>query len=185
LNRGRIVWRCTVSGTATGVGRPHGAFGAKNLRPIFVVCSSRLSLLAWQAFVAVAVCAGGFQYPSFPAVGMDPKAGFIWVYGGQASVGSPAAPSDALWRYNTASRMWMWVTGTASTSSILPVYNVLGATTATSTPGSRGALSTVLVDPKSNLWLYGGSCSVGAPSDLWMSVIVLSLWLPCVYAVCS
>jgi hypothetical protein len=90
-----------------------------------------------------------------PVVGADSKLGFIWLLN----------DGGALWRYNPSSRMWAWIAGTQSGSR--PVYNSMGVANTTSTPGYRISTRSLLVDPRSRIWLYGGGY-YGNGADLWM-----------------
>ena len=91
--------------------------------------------------------------------------GRLWMFGGNgyAASGAPGDLSD-LWRYDTASGQWAWISG-ASTTGTAGNYAAGGA------PGARDAAQT-WSDGAGNLWMYGGhgvdgSGTTGMLGDLW------------------
>ena len=91
--------------------------------------------------------------------------GHLWMFGGNgyAAAGTSGELSD-LWRYDTASSQWTWVSG-ANTTGTAGNYAAGGA------PGARDAAQT-WTDGSGNFWLYGGhgvdgSGAAGMLGDLW------------------
>ena len=91
--------------------------------------------------------------------------GRLWMFGGNgyAASGAPGDLSD-LWRYDTASGQWTWISG-ANTTGTQGNYAAGGA------PGARDAAQT-WTDGAGNLWMYGGhgvdgSGTTGMLGDLW------------------
>lgn len=115
--------------------------------------------------------------------------GNLWLYGGTGylSPGGSGGYFNDLWKYNTATGQWTWVSG----DSLLNQFGFFGvkniATSATK-PGSRmEAMS--WADPAGNLWLFGGygfvrpsggqtigGAEVGDINDLWKYNIASNQW---------
>jgi N-acetylneuraminic acid mutarotase len=102
--------------------------------------------------------------------------GNFWLFGGNG-VDSAATTGDLndLWKYNTASREWTWVSG----SNVASVAGAYPPATPTF-PGARdGAVG--WIDSSGNLWLFGGEFipTTGPTvyfSDLWEYSISNNTW---------
>lgn len=91
--------------------------------------------------------------------------GNLWLFGGDAAKpggGGIVEPSD-LWKFDTATAEWTWVSGTSTSAPA--VYGKLGEPAPGNTPGSRQGAFT-WVDSGGNLWLFSGG-SVNSVNDLW------------------
>jgi N-acetylneuraminic acid mutarotase len=91
--------------------------------------------------------------------------GRLWMFGGNgyAAAGAAGELSD-LWRYDSASGQWTWVSGATSTGAT-------GSYAAGGAPGARDAAQT-WTDGSGNFWMYGGhgvdgSGTTGMLGDLW------------------
>ncbi|MCF2220309.1 T9SS type A sorting domain-containing protein [Chryseobacterium sp. PS-8] len=73
--------------------------------------------------------------------------GNLWLYGN-----SYWPKQTDLWKYNTQTNMWTWISGTQNDSSLLPPQNT---PTNTALPKTY-ANSYTWVDAQNNLWFFGG-----------------------------
>lgn len=92
--------------------------------------------------------------------------GNLWLFGGYgyASASTSGTLND-LWEFNLTNMEWTWVSG-ANTIGANGVYGTQGTPSSSSVPGARsGAVS--WTDGGGNLWLFGGSGTNGALSDIW------------------
>lgn len=97
--------------------------------------------------------------------------GNLWLFGGLGNdaLGNVGNLND-LWKFNTTTNEWTWVTGT-NTVSAIGVYGTLGVGSTTNTPGARSR-AVSWVDANGNFWLHGGygfgtTTTGGNLSDLW------------------
>ena len=108
----------------------------------------------------------------------------LWLFGGSgydstgtcgvlASEGTCGALND-LWKFDTSSKEWIWMSGASSVGSqggASGIYGTLGVAAAGNVPGGRsGAVS--WIDSNGNLWLFGGggfdsTGTGGSLNDLW------------------
>ncbi len=98
--------------------------------------------------------------------------GGLWLFGGfgRDASGYGDRILNDLWRFDTASREWTWISGN-DTGSQGGVYGTKGVADAANTPGAR-TFSAVWIDPRGNLWLFGGEGNTafaigGMLNDLW------------------
>lgn len=119
----------------------------------------------------------GFPIPSnapggreFPTVWKDPS-GAVWLFGGG---GYPATGTvghlNDLWRYNSATNIWIYQSGT-SLGNQIGNNGTMGVPSSTNIPGARYSSFPVL-DNWGNLWLFGGIgypgvFGIGRLDDLW------------------
>lgn len=106
--------------------------------------------------------------------------GNLWLFGGEgfASAGSAGKTND-LWKYNTASNQWTWMSG-SSTINNFGIYGTLGVASSSNIPGAR-AYGTSWIDNSGNLWLFGGegydaAGSLGYLNDLWKYNVATNQW---------
>lgn len=100
--------------------------------------------------------------------------GSFWLFGGLGidSNGASAANLGDLWKFNSTTLEWTWVSGGLPAGQV-GVYGTMGQAAATNVPGSRNFASGT-VDASGHFWLFGGfacntSCSTqGHSNDLWM-----------------
>jgi N-acetylneuraminic acid mutarotase len=101
----------------------------------------------------------------------DPSGNF-WLFGGQGyySAGSLGLLND-LWKFDSTSKQWIWMSG-SSTGSSSSIYGTVGLASTSNVPGGReGPVS--WTDSSGNLWLFGGldgsvsAVSDGVLNDLW------------------
>ena len=98
--------------------------------------------------------------------------GNLWLFGGNGyDAGVSAGNLNDLWKYNTSTGQWTWVSGD-NTANQLGVYGTKGIAAASNKPGVRwGSVS--WTDASGNLWLYGGAgfatslVTPGSLNDLW------------------
>lgn len=99
------------------------------------------------------------------------NAGNLWLFGGLGNdVSGNIENLNDLWRFNTTTKEWTWITG-SNTVSAAGVYGTLGVGSTTNTPGARSR-SVSWVDANGNFWLYGGygfasNAFATELSDLW------------------
>ncbi len=105
--------------------------------------------------------------------------GNFWLFGGfgKSSTTTNGNLND-LWKYNTTTNQWTWMTGSNFTGGS-SVAGIMGTPSTTNTPGAR--MNSAGWADGSNLWLLGGGpYSSGAPvsyNDLWMYNIVNNSWV--------
>ena len=103
--------------------------------------------------------------------GWEDASGFVWIFGGYGydATGALGYQND-LWKYNTATGQWTWVSGD-NTRNNAGVYGTKGTAAAANKPGGRYGQNAV-PDGVGNLWLFGGygydaAGNRGALNDLW------------------
>jgi hypothetical protein len=103
---------------------------------------------------------------------LDTATGLVWLFGGQGFAATGTAPGllNDLWTFNTATKVWTWVSGSNALNQA-GNYGTLGTASATNVPGGRET-SAAWIDKSSNFWLFGGFDldSKGNPAalnDLW------------------
>lgn len=106
----------------------------------------------------------------FSAVWKDP-AGAVWLFGGggYAATGGVGHLND-LWRYNTASNMWIYQSGT-NLGNQFGINGTLGVPSTANIPGGRYSGVSVF-DNWGNLWLFGGIGypgvgGIGRLNEMW------------------
>jgi hypothetical protein len=101
--------------------------------------------------------------------------GNLWLFGGSAGMGFNAD----LWKYDVASNMWTWVSG-SNAPNAPGVYGTQGLASAANYPPSRAETNASWVHaPTNTLWLYGGqsySSLDSLYSDLWSYDIASNTW---------
>ncbi len=81
--------------------------------------------------------------------------GDFWLFGGNGYDKDGAfGPLNDLWRYNTTSGVWTWMSGN-DTGYQLGTYGTKGTPAASNIPGAR-RVSISWLDTNNDLWLYGG-----------------------------
>jgi N-acetylneuraminic acid mutarotase len=119
------------------------------------------------------------------SVAWTDKAGNFWLFGGLGFdvLGKLGFLND-LWKYNTTTNQWTWVSASLPTSDLINQNGVYGAPStpaATNTPGGRQS-AVGWVDAAGNLWLFGGEgedsagTANGILNDLWEYNIANNQW---------
>jgi hypothetical protein len=108
------------------------------------------------------------------ADGWIDSSGKLWLFGGQNDTANAngqvtSVYSNDLWKFDTSTNQWTWVSG-SNTTGAMGVYGSLGVASASNIPGARSnAVS--WIDSSGNLWLFGGlDGSIGSEgylNDLW------------------
>ena len=99
--------------------------------------------------------------------------GNVWLFGGKGyDANGNQGPLNDLWRFDTTSRRWAWVSG-SSTNNQNGNYGEQYSASSQNTPGARYGQS-VTVDASGNFWLFGGTSTPGSGiaspgyyNDLW------------------
>jgi len=88
--------------------------------------------------------------------GAGDHSGGLWMFGGLSTntAGTLTGPYNILWRFDTATEQWTWVSGTLSTGS-RGSYGTLGVPAASNVPSTREGAA-VWVDQLGNVWVFGG-----------------------------
>lgn len=106
--------------------------------------------------------------------------GALWLFGGRGYATSASSSGDLndLWKYDPASKMWTWVSGTSVTNSA-GIYSTPGSLM----PGAREGASAWFDPVSGRLWLFGGygyDSNVGVGlvdlNDLWSFDPITKLW---------
>jgi N-acetylneuraminic acid mutarotase len=100
-------------------------------------------------------------------VGSD---GDFYLFGGDGYGINAQGRLNDLWKYNTTTNQWTWVSGPTTVNSS-GVFGSQGVSSATNWPGARNG-GTVWKDNSNNIWLFGGdgfasTTSLGRLNDLW------------------
>lgn len=113
-------------------------------------------------------------------IGRIDAAGYLWMFGGAgfASTTTYGAMND-LWKYNTVSNEWTWVSGD-NTVSNSGVYGTMGTPAPANKPGARDG-GACWLDTAGKFWLYGGGYDASGGwtnklSDLWKYDPVTDQW---------
>jgi len=130
--------------------------------------------------VAAAANVPGFR--NFGAVSWTDTSGNLWLFGGNEA--TPQTPTNSgdlndLWKYNIASGLWTWVSGSNSLNQN-GNYGVLNTAATTNVPGTRDS-AVSWIDSSGNLWLFGGFGNdsvgtVGYLNDLWEYSVSSNEW---------
>src|SRR5688572_22196681 len=94
--------------------------------------------------------------------------GNFWLFGGKGITGFM---HNDLWKYEPATNMWTWMSGTQLTSQP-GIYGTQGVPSTANLPGSRCETDAMWADASGNIWLFGGngfdaSGSQGFLNDMW------------------
>lgn len=99
--------------------------------------------------------------------------GNLWVFGGNGKdgTGSPNGDLNDLWKYNIATHLWTWMSGSNATNHY-GTYGQLGVASSNSIPGAREhRIPLSWADSSGNLWMFGGdgyaNSTKGFLNDLW------------------
>ena len=94
----------------------------------------------------------------------------LWLFGGQGRDASNATGNlNDLWKFDTDSLMWTWISGSSSVNQF-GIYGIKGIADESNVPGARYQ-SISWRDTTGNLWLFGGwgrnDTGQGYLNDLW------------------
>jgi len=98
--------------------------------------------------------------------------GYLYLFGGYGyDVNMTLGLLNDLWKFNTSSDKWAWVSGSSTASQYGVYYGTMGVANSNNTPGARWGSATC-TDSNGTLWLFGGygygsSGSIGMLNDLW------------------
>ncbi len=113
------------------------------------------------------------------SVGWNDGNGNLWLFGGADSISTLNDYND-LWKYDSNSNQWTWMSG-ESTLDSYGIYGVQQVSNPLNTPGAR--LDSVgWLDESGNIWLFGGNGrdGIGSPigdlNDLWKYDPVSDRW---------
>jgi hypothetical protein len=93
----------------------------------------------------------------------------FWLFGGYGYDSTNSGILNDLWKYNTSTNVWTWVSGDFL-GNRPGIYGIRGKPSATNKPGARYS-SASWTDFDGNLWLFGGrgydGDVLGYLNDLW------------------
>jgi N-acetylneuraminic acid mutarotase len=141
---GQWTWMSGDSGVNSS-----GVYGAKGVADASNVPGARAMMFSWTDATAN-----------------------LWLFGGSGYDGTGAASYlNDLWKYNTTTGQWTWVSG-ENTVDHNGIYGTKGTADAANAPGARLAAATWFTSD-GKLWLMGGSGfgasgSANPLNDLWM-----------------
>ncbi|CAN5440904.1 hypothetical protein BH11BAC1_BH11BAC1_25270 [soil metagenome] len=98
--------------------------------------------------------------------------GNFWLFGG---LNSSYNSYGDLWKYDLSTNEWVWKKGTGIIGDP-GNYGIMGVSSASNNPPSKGWGIASWVDNQGNFWMYGGSGSGGVFADLWKYDIVTNEW---------
>ncbi len=103
--------------------------------------------------------------------------GNFWLFGGYGRAASTSGYLNDLWKYNSLTNEWTWVSGD-SIATPLCIRGTKGISSANNKPNGRFS-ATGWTDAANNLWIFGGesnSGNYGHNNDLWKYSISNSEW---------
>jgi hypothetical protein len=137
--------------------------------------------------------AGNVPGARIGSVSWTDASGNLWLFGGEtylglAQEGGPNyKPNNDLWRFNTTSSLWTYMSGstTPDTAGAYGIYGTKGVPAAANVPTARDS-SVSWVDAAGNFWLFGGNVyavvTLGTPAittqidDVWEYVPATNQW---------
>jgi hypothetical protein len=101
----------------------------------------------------------------------------LWLFGGLGyASNSTGGHLNDLWKYNTSSKTWTWMSGDQEVN-VPSSFGPLGSPSPSSMPGGRGvSVSWISSDTSEYLWLFGGENETIAFNDLWQFNISSKEW---------
>ena len=104
--------------------------------------------------------------------------GCLWLFGGYGYDETTAGNLNDMWKYNTSTNQWTWVSG----DKIIDQhgnYGTQGVPNSNNKPGAR-YVSSCWKDPNGELWLFGGygydAANSGYLNDLWKYSPATNIW---------
>ena len=118
---------------------------------------------------------------AYSSVSWIDKNGDLWIFGGYGfdAAGNEGA-MNALWRYDTNTGEWTWMSGDKEKGA-LGIYGTKGIADPANVPGARDS-GVSWIDKNGDLWLFGGygydsvSSNRGHLNDLWRYNIDNETW---------
>ncbi len=103
----------------------------------------------------------------------------LWLFGGQGNISNNQVRFNDLWKYDIATNMWTWVSG-SNTTDQNGTYGAKTVASVSNIPGARQA-SAAWTDNSNNFWLFGGygfpaSGNHSYLNDLWRYNVSTSEW---------
>ena len=115
------------------------------------------------------------------SVSWSDNSGNIWLFGGFGAALNAFGNLNDLWKYNTTTNQWTWISGD-SIPELPGIYGNLGTPSPTNKPGGRQSASS-FTDLAGNFWLFGGRGKAqsgagfgGYLSDLWKYDPLANQW---------
>ena len=113
------------------------------------------------------------------SVSWTDSSGNLWLFGGSNGEELYASLLNDLWRYDTGTNMWTWVSGSDQINQS-GVYGTLGLPDVANIPGARVS-NVSWIEDSGKFWLYGGfGYNEGSSSillgDLWRYDPVTNEW---------
>lgn len=140
----------------------------------------------WMSGSNTVLATGSYGVQGVPAASNVPRArervtawidpnGDLWLLGGIGWSQTAADMLNDLWKYDPASNMWTWVSGSATFDSP-SVYGTEGVPAASNIPGGRER-AIGWSERQGNFWLYGGEMYGGDElNDLWEYSQSTNMW---------
>lgn len=100
--------------------------------------------------------------------------GNLWLFGGTGKTGNSQGCLNDLWKFNTQTLEWTWMSGDNSASSN-GFSGIKGSCNPQNRPGARNG-GVCFADGMGNLWLFGGYAQGGPVNDLWKYSITSNQW---------
>jgi N-acetylneuraminic acid mutarotase len=105
--------------------------------------------------------------------------GNFWIFGGYGYSSNNSAELNDLWKYNTVTNQWTWMSGD-NTALGTGIYGTMGVPNPANKPGARVG-GVCWIDTAGKFWLCGGSrqeSGTWSPkfSDLWKYDPVTNMW---------
>lgn len=110
--------------------------------------------------------------------GEKDKYGNMWMFGGNGFCSSSSGYLNDLWKYNSISNEWTWVSGDNAINQP-GVWGIKGVPNPSNKPSSRYN-SMIWTDTVGNIWVFGGYgyglSGYGYLNDLWKYDPITNIW---------
>jgi gliding motility-associated-like protein len=179
---GVMSWTDAVGNLWIYGGYGYDAFGALGALADLWKYDITTNIWTWMAGQNISAYAGNYGTLQVPAPTNSPPGRFeaatawtsntgeLWMYGGGSFLGL----YDDMWKYNPATNLWTWMSGTNAVNAA-PNYGTQFIPAPTNTPGARYTYGR-WKDLSGNFWLFGGNTNFGSSADMWMYDINTNIW---------
>ncbi|MGZ3883615.1 MAG: Kelch repeat-containing protein [Bacteroidia bacterium] len=110
----------------------------------------------------------------YNAMSCSDNTGNLWLFGGTGKTGSSQGLLNDLWKFNTVTGQWTWISGD-NTSASAGCYGTKGLSQPLNRPCARNA-GKCMMDAMGAIWLFGGYSANGAMNDLWKYSVASGEW---------
>lgn len=136
--------------------------------------SNQVGTYGTQGQAAKANMPGAREYPQT----WNDSNGHMWLFGGFGYESDGQGALNDLWKYDSSSGEWTWVSGANTVAGSSGSYGTQGASSPSNEPPGREDGAT-WIDGNGNLWLMGGYLDgvSGYGNDLWKYDVSIGQWI--------